>query len=142
MSALGNIRSLTQEACSSYMTYLHYSGVLNTHRAKLALLKWPDAAISAIALVENQNQETIKMLEDDLSILVFEPIKVLYESTLERVKEVTQKDPVGVVEPGVQAQKISKTQPIEAKLLLVGAINQMFGVLETVTGDKYPQIEC
>lgn len=140
MSSLGNLRELTKEACASYMVYLTCSGVLNVHRAKLSLLKWPDATISAITLVENRNQETLTILENDLSELVIEPIKVIYESTLERVKEVTQKDPIGIMESAIKADKIHKENPIEAKTLLIGAINQMFSVLETVTGDKYPQV--
>lgn len=141
MSSLGNIRNLTQEACSSYMIYLNCSGVLDTHRAKLFLLKWPDAAITAISMVENPNENAVRSLEDDLSSLIIDPIKIIYESTLERVKEITKREPVGVIEPGMTAIKLCQTNPIKAKLLLIDAINQMFEVLETITGDKYPQIQ-
>jgi hypothetical protein len=130
---------LIKEAFHSYQIYLQCSGVLDVHQAKLSLLLWPDVAYVALKMVDNPNDTTLETtLKIDLKKCVIEPIKIIHDSTMERVKAITGKFPIRSEEDAVNAKKLKYQNIQEAKRLLLDSINRMFVTLNTVTNIEYP----
>jgi hypothetical protein len=132
-----SLSKLVQEACGSYTLYLSYSGVLDLHDAKLSLLKWPDVAISAIQLLENKGVDVRGLIQEDLNILIFYPVKIIFEALRTRLTQFGIKFEDN---PLPQLQTISVRDPITAKKLLVVEIDKMLAQLGSLTGVQYPAV--
>ena len=132
---------LLEAAYDSYRIYLAISGVLDVHNAKLALLKWPDVAGSAILLAEKPEDESLKLtLLHDLQLAIVSPIRAIHNSAMDRVKELSGSKPAKAEEVAIKAREIKHKDPIEAKKMLLESIDNMFVVLNTMTNVEYPKV--
>lgn len=128
-SKTSNLLVLAREACDSYAMYLTYSGVLDTHEAKLSLLKWPDVAMAAIESLENDQADLRSLINDDLNIIIYTPIRIIFESFRARLNG------LGIDWDDVanKADDVRKANPIAAKRLLLPEINKMAAHLNRLT---------
>ena len=134
------MQELLKEAFHSYQIYLQCSGVLDVHQAKLSLLLWPDVAHSAIKLAEKPGDESlIMLLRQDLKSCMIEPIRVIHESTAERIKQVTGKFPATPV--ATMQDDTVFADPCEVKTTMLYSINKMFVTLNTLTDVEYPVLK-
>lgn len=135
------MHDLLYQAFMSYQHYLMLSGVLELHEAKLSLMKWPDVAQSAIRLLDRPDDVSLReTLVNDLSIAIYGPIKVIHQSTFERIKDLSGSAPAKAEKVAKEAEDLKLEDPVKAKTLLMGSIRDMFVVLNTMTDVEYPEV--
>jgi len=133
-----NLAELLKEAKHSYQVYLQCTGAIETQDAKLALLKWPDIAESAIEYIESNSQDKLEILIKDLESALFYPIKTICQATAERAEQALGKPPKAVI---IEAETaLLNPDKIVAKRGLLKAIDKMFAALHAVTGEHYPEL--
>lgn len=138
------MNKLLKEAFHTYQLYLTTSGVLDAHHAKLGILKWPDIAQSALAMIDalengKDNVEDIRMvLARDLESAILEPIKSLFQAAITRAVSIAG---TKVDSSLLYATKNdSETDVVKLKDVYIGRINAVFELLEKETKDKYPKL--
>jgi len=132
---------LVKEAFHSYQMYLQLSGVLSTPGAKLALLKWPDIAQTAVFCISSPTIDKLAILEQDLCIAIIAPIENMYDSMVERLEQLTGKKPAGVEDFGKLIVNKAFKDPCGLKGEMISELNKMFVTLQTITGIEYPEIK-
>jgi hypothetical protein len=141
MVKVEHLEKLVEEAFGSYRIYLELSGVLTDSGAKLALLKWPDIAQIAIAHIQDPSDDKLDLLYADLCIAIIAPLEKIYDSTVERLEQLTGQKPAGIEEVGHLILKKSVVNPIDLKFRIISELNKMFVALHTLTGIEYPPLK-
>lgn len=134
-----DLDELLEESFHTYKLYLECNNVLNDRQVKLSLLKWPDITQSALGYIKAldskhslEAQTAYQILYDDFIAAIVMPVKAIYDAAYYRVSEVMEKEPLNKVEPNDNI--------IILKENYINAINDMFKVLETMTGIEYPTL--
>ena len=132
---------LVQEAFHSYQMYLQISGVIDTPGAKLALLKWPDIAQTAISCINDPTEDKLAVLRQDLCIAIIAPMENMYDSMVERLEQLTSKKPAGVEDFGKLIVNKAFKDPCGLKKEMISELNKMFVALQIITGIVYPEFK-
>lgn len=137
---------LYKQALISYKIYLVMAP--GTPLDKVAL-KWPDIAESAIyALYRSDGDPLVitKQLKADICWMLYEPIRRIYNATVERAAQVLGKPPgkFTLVPEGMFAvlcrEPYSTTDLIKARDSLVKGIDELLGIINTMTSVEYPKL--
>lgn len=136
-----NLDELVKEAFHSYQIYLSLSGVLGDQSTKLSLLKWPDIAQMAVECISNPSNDKLDILHSDLCIAIIAPIENIYNSTVERLKQLTKQEPAGIKTVSDLIAQKKFIDPISLKVKVISELNKMFVTLQTLTGVEYPSLK-
>ena len=116
----------------------------------MVALKWPDIAESAITALYGSDDDPLvitQRLRSDILWMIYEPIKNIYNATLERAAQVLGKPPGKYTPVPAGALSILASSPnagsdiVRARNALVTNIDDMLGVINTMTGVEYPKLE-
>lgn len=131
---------LLKESFHTYQLYLECNHVINDKNIKMSLLKWPDVAQSAISYAKALESGNLKdsivaneLLKNDLIAAMIMPVKSIYDAACQRVEDLLGKPSLNKVNPS--------EKPVVLKRNYIVEINNMFKVLETMTGIKYPVLQ-
>ncbi len=132
------LNELIEEAGHALMVYDTFAhGIPN-----IVNMKWPDAVISAVEVIEAKDDANRKAalfkLESDLGVLIYKPVEMIAEALLVRVKDVI--DTKALFEKMINAKKNEIDNPIEAKNSFISIITSCTTILSATNKIEYPKV--